>query len=60
MKRYNPFSQPNAEDWLAMDEQSRIDIVAKYHRWAKQKLPNVNHAYFHDLTELTEESWRSS
>ncbi len=60
MKKYNPVSQPNAEEWLAMDEQSRIDIVAKYHRRAKQELPNVGHQYFDDLNELTVDSWRSS
>ena len=52
MKKYSPFSQPKAEEWLALDEQSRIDIVAKYHRQVKQKLPNVKlHSSFHVVVE---------
>lgn len=52
MKKYNPFSQPKAEEWLSLDELLRIDLVAAYHRRAKQELPSVKiHSTFHVILE---------
>lgn len=49
---YNPDIQPNAEDWLALDEQARLSLVRKFHRRAKIELPNVEaHAIFHTIIE---------
>lgn len=52
LHKYDPQIQPNAEAWLATDEQVRISLVEKYHRRAKIELPNVRaHAAFHVIIE---------
>lgn len=49
---YNPEIQPDAEAWLALDEQERILLVEKYHRRAKIELPRESaHAVFHAIVE---------
>ena len=30
--RYDPLRQPDAEQWLDLDEMERMDLVADYHR----------------------------
>jgi hypothetical protein len=32
MQRYDPDEAPDAEEWLALDEQERIELVRDYHR----------------------------
>ena len=52
MTRYDPVSGPNAKQWLSLDEFSRIDMVVRYHRKAKEKLPNLKlHSTFHVVIE---------
>ena len=49
---YDPEIPPNAEAWLALDEQVRISLAERYHRRAKIKLPSVKaHAAFHAIVE---------
>lgn len=52
MLRYDPEQTPNATEWLALDEQTRIDAAATYHRVARIKLPNLTmHATIHSVVE---------
>jgi hypothetical protein len=52
MKRYDPDTAPDPVEWLALDEQVRIDLAERYHRAARIKLPNVAlHALFHSIVE---------
>lgn len=52
MKRYDPEHAPNPEQWLALDEQTRILLVEEHHRAARIKLPNLKaHAVFHAIVE---------
>lgn len=52
LSTYDPEIAPNAESWLALDEQERIDLVERYHSSAKIKLPSVKaHAAFHAIIE---------
>ena len=41
MERYDPLMAPDPEEWLALDEDERLDLVRKYHRRKKIKLPNT-------------------
>jgi len=34
MQRYNPIVAPNPDEWLALDEQERINLARDYHRKA--------------------------
>jgi len=50
--RYNPNSGPDPEEWLALDEQIRLDLVEEYHRLARTKLPSLAaHALLHAVIE---------
>jgi hypothetical protein len=52
LNRYDPDHAPDPEQWLALDEQERIQLVEKHHRVARIKLPNVKaHAIFHTIVE---------
>ena len=52
MSRYNPDRDQAAEDWLALDEQERIMLVAQYHRKQRTELPNETlHAVMHVVVE---------
>ena len=52
MTRYDPEIAPNPTDWLALDEQVRIDTVRAYHRKARNKPANLQaHAVFHVVIE---------
>jgi hypothetical protein len=52
MNRYYPEHAPNPEQWLALDEQVRIDLAEEHHRVARIKLPNLKaHAAFHAIVE---------
>jgi hypothetical protein len=50
--QYDPERPVDAEDWLALDEQERIEAVRQYHRRSKIRLPNENlHAITHAAVE---------
>ena len=52
MYQYDPALAPNPEEWLALDEQDRIQLIEQYHRRAREKLPNLAaHAIFHSIVE---------
>jgi hypothetical protein len=52
MRRYNPDCDPIAEDWLALDEQEAIMLVAQHHRRQRVPLPNETlHATTHAIVE---------
>jgi len=52
MDRYDPHVPPAPEEWLALDEQERIDLVEDYHRRARIRLPKAKaHAAIHAVIE---------
>lgn len=52
MNRYDPEVPPVAAEWLALDEQRRIQLAESYHRAAREKVPNYTaHAAFHAIVE---------
>ena len=52
MNHYDPERAPNPEEWLALDDSTRIQLVEQYHRSARVKLPNVKaHSAFHAIVE---------
>lgn len=52
MNRYTPDQTPNPEQWLALDETTRIRLAEEHHRSAGTKLPNLRaHATFHAIVE---------
>jgi hypothetical protein len=52
MKRYDALESPNAAEWLDLDEQERLDLVLRYHRRARERIPNVHlHAIIHAIVE---------
>src|SRR5271170_6519208 len=52
MQRYNPLEAPNPEEWLALDEQKRIELVLDHHRRAHIRPPTGKlHARLHAIVE---------
>ena len=52
MRRYDPDTAPNPEEWLALDEDERILLVKDFHRRARVRLPSANaHAAMHVAVE---------
>lgn len=52
MRKYDPERLPDADQWLALDEQERIALAEAYHRKARVKLPNIKlHATIHAVIE---------
>jgi uncharacterized protein YchJ len=52
MERYDPLKAPDPQEWLSLDEQERIDLVADYHLRARIDLPNAKaHAVAHAIVE---------
>jgi hypothetical protein len=52
MDHYDPHQAPEPKEWLAMDEDERIDLAEQYHRQARIRLPNVTaHAVMHAVIE---------
>jgi len=50
--RYDPDRHIDREEWLAVDEQERIEAVYQYHRRMKIRLPNARvHAIIHAIVE---------
>ncbi|WP_063958231.1 hypothetical protein [Bradyrhizobium manausense] len=52
MLAYDPFIEPDPEQWLALDEEERIDLVMDYHQRAGIRLPRPElHATLHAVVE---------
>jgi len=54
MDQYDPLIEPDPEEWLALDEQERIQLVEDYHRRARVRLPHrgrTMHAIMHAAVE---------
>jgi hypothetical protein len=52
MNHYTPDQAPSPDQWLMLDEQTRIDLIESYHIAAEIKLPNNEaHAIFHAIVE---------
>lgn len=52
MTHYDPDIAPDPADWLALDEDERIQLAEAHHRAARIKLPNARvHAVFHAIVE---------
>ena len=52
MTLYEPEVPPDPAEWLALDEQERIELAEAHHRTARIKLPHVKlHAVFHAIIE---------
>jgi uncharacterized protein YchJ len=52
IRSYDPLTEPNPQQWLALDEQQRIDQVAAYHRRAGLGGPRAAaHAAIHVIVE---------
>jgi hypothetical protein len=52
MKTYDPLKLPKPEEWLAMDEQERLQVVESFHRRARIRLPNAQvHAIIHVIVD---------
>ena len=50
MQRYDPLEAPDPDEWLALDEQERLDLVQEYHGRARIRLPNAKvHAVLHAI-----------
>ncbi len=50
--QYDPERPVDPEEWLAFDEQERIEVVRQYHRRKKFRLPNEElHAITHAVVE---------
>jgi hypothetical protein len=49
---YDPGHTPNPSEWLAPDEQQRIQLVEEHHSRARIPLPNLKvHAIIHTIVE---------
>ena len=52
MKKYDPSRTPEGVQWLALDEQERLDLVRRYHRRHDRDLPNLAaHTAIHVVVE---------
>ena len=52
MTHYNPETQPDPSEWLALPEEDRIDLAEEYHLSANVKVPSIRaHAVFHAIIE---------
>jgi hypothetical protein len=52
MDDYNPLKAPAPEEWLALDEDERLELVKDYHRRARIRVPNLEvHAVAHSIVE---------
>ena len=49
---YDPLVAPDPDDWLALNEDERIEMVMEFHRRARIRLPNAKvHAVAHAVVE---------
>ena len=52
MATYEPSKKPNTDEWLALDESERIELVRAFHRRQQILVPNLDaHAVVHAIVE---------
>ncbi len=52
MEFYDPLQVPDPDEWLALDEEERVQLVEGYHESEEVDLPNPRiHASFHAVVE---------
>ena len=52
MNTYDAGHEPDANAWLGLDEDTKIDLVVEYHRRHRPRTPRVRlHATFHTIVE---------
>ena len=52
MKKYDPHTAPVPEEWNLIDEAERIELIKRYHKKARVKLPNATlHTGIHTVVE---------
>lgn len=52
MEEYDPSQEPEADEWLDLDEQERMILVEDYHRRHRIRVPNLQvHAVVHAIVE---------
>lgn len=52
IKKYNPLHPPDPGDWLALDEEDRIELVYEYHAQSENDLANMYlHSTIHAVIE---------
>jgi hypothetical protein len=52
MTEYNPLQAPDPDEWLALDESERIQLVLKYHTQTQEEMPNITiHSTIHAVVE---------
>ena len=52
MEEYDPNRDPEADEWLDLDEQERMILVEDYHRRHRVRMPSVEgHAVIHTIVE---------
>ena len=52
MNRYDPLNEPKPDEWLAIDDQERVSLIAGFHKKAGVHLPNHTlHAAMHAVVE---------
>jgi hypothetical protein len=50
--KYDPLRPPDPSKWLALDEEAQVELVMKYHRRQRVRLPNLPlHAAIHATVE---------
>lgn len=49
---YDPLHAPDPEEWLALDESERVDLVMEYHSQAREEMPDIHlHSTIHVVVE---------
>jgi hypothetical protein len=52
IESYDPLQAPNAEEWLALGEDERMELAADHHTRARVELPNGRvHAIMHVIVD---------
>jgi hypothetical protein len=52
MRKYDPDKAPNPREWLALDEQERMNLVKRYHRQEGDYGESLDmHTVFHTVVE---------
>ncbi len=54
MEQYNPQNAPDPDEWQAISEDERIDLVREFHEQAEEEVPDGGeniHAVFHVIVE---------
>lgn len=52
MREYNPFRDPDPDEWLTLSEDERTTSIIEYHNSPDEELPDVTvHSIFHLIIE---------